>query len=453
MKLTIGGLLVCFLLTACGGGSSPASTVEDRIIASVAVSDGNSQTATVGSELPTPLVAVVLNKSGQPIPGQIVNFVVTSGGGSVFAGAALTDANGIARERWTLGTTVGTQTVEVRAVDGTGAAVVFATFNATATAAAPQTLSILSGNGQSAAQLQLLPAPVQVIVKDIHGNPVPDVPVVFTAGSGSVQPATTTTDAAGTASAAWTMGTAIGPHSLTASVSGLPSVTFSATASQAPAGVATTLRIAAGDSQGIVQHRKLPVSLKAVVTDNLGNPVPGAQVNYAAAAGSGYIKPEILTTNNGGVVEWLGYLHVAGQQKIDASLPGIATVTFNVNVSPSAHPYDGWYQCSVTNSSITYFQLSIIDGIITSNGEGRGLGNPNHIVGNGTPTGLFSEVDGALTANLEIGLGPTDPFRVPLALTGQLAIDNLERGTGSGTHVNSLTSEGGTWACERLYKW
>lgn len=223
--------------------------------------------------------------------------------------------------------------------------------------------------------------------------------------------------------------------------------------SEAPPGVATTLRIAAGDSQSIVQHRKLPVSLKAVVTDNLGNPVPGAQVNYAAAAGSGYIKPEILTTNNGGVVEWLGYLHVAGQQKIDASLPGIATVTFNVDVSPSAHQYDGWYQCSVTNSSITYFQLSIIDGIITSDGEGRGLGNPNHIVGNGTPTGMFSEVDGGLIANLEIGLGPTDPFRVPLALTGQLAIDNLQRGTGSGTHVNSLTSEAGTWACERLYKW
>ena len=61
-----------------------------------------------------------------------MNFVVTEGGGSVFAGTALTDNEGFAKDFWTLGFP-GPQEVQVRAVDSkTGAKLVFATFEATA---------------------------------------------------------------------------------------------------------------------------------------------------------------------------------------------------------------------------------------------------------------------------------------------------------------------------------
>ena len=61
-----------------------------------------------------------------------MNFVVTEGGGSVFAGTALTDDEGLAKDFWTLGFP-GPQEVQVRAVDSkTGAKLVFATFEATA---------------------------------------------------------------------------------------------------------------------------------------------------------------------------------------------------------------------------------------------------------------------------------------------------------------------------------
>ena len=95
---------------------------------------GDGQVGNPGQELAAPLVVRVDDERGQPVEGQIVNFRVTDGGGSVFAGAALTNQAREARERWTLGPEVGVlQRVEARAVDAaSGAALVFASFQAEA---------------------------------------------------------------------------------------------------------------------------------------------------------------------------------------------------------------------------------------------------------------------------------------------------------------------------------
>jgi len=100
---------------------------------SMDIVSGDNQSAAAGSELPNPLVVVVKDANGNPVEGQVVNFVVTSGGGSVFAGAAETNANGRAQDWWTLGTDPNAaQVLEVRAVDPeTGEKLVFATFHAT----------------------------------------------------------------------------------------------------------------------------------------------------------------------------------------------------------------------------------------------------------------------------------------------------------------------------------
>jgi N-acetylneuraminic acid mutarotase len=98
---------------------------------SLSVVSGNQQSGSPGQELPKPLVVKVTKPNGRPVNNQVLNFRVVSGGGSVFAGTALTDSRGIAQERWTLGSD-GPQKVEVRAVDNrTGAPLVFATFTAT----------------------------------------------------------------------------------------------------------------------------------------------------------------------------------------------------------------------------------------------------------------------------------------------------------------------------------
>ena len=65
---------------------------------------GDAQSGTVREELASPLVVKVVDENGRPLQGQAVNFRVTAGGGSVFASASVTNADGIAQERWTLGT-------------------------------------------------------------------------------------------------------------------------------------------------------------------------------------------------------------------------------------------------------------------------------------------------------------------------------------------------------------
>ena len=83
-------------------------------------------------QLANPIRVQAHNTAGAPIPNYVVNFVVTSGGGSVFAPAVTTNAAGYAEELWTLGPRLGPQTVAVRNVNqSTGAATTYGAFTAT----------------------------------------------------------------------------------------------------------------------------------------------------------------------------------------------------------------------------------------------------------------------------------------------------------------------------------
>ncbi len=119
--------VLCVLLTAC---LNPAD-LERLGPLHLAIVSGNSQSGLPGTELLNPLVVKVEDAKGKGVRGQIVNFRVTEGGGSVFAGVAITNKDGVAQERWTLGES-GSQQVEARAVDTeTGEALTFAVFIAT----------------------------------------------------------------------------------------------------------------------------------------------------------------------------------------------------------------------------------------------------------------------------------------------------------------------------------
>src|SRR6185503_2387638 len=127
----LAGLLV---LASC---IAPVDTNQVVGPLSLSVVSGDNQSGPPGTELSNPLVVLVVDSRAHAVKGQIVNFVVVSGGGSVFAGAAITGPDGIAQERWTLGAS-GPQRVEARAVDNvTGAKLTFAIFTATLTDVAP----------------------------------------------------------------------------------------------------------------------------------------------------------------------------------------------------------------------------------------------------------------------------------------------------------------------------
>jgi List-Bact-rpt repeat protein len=145
-RLQLMSLLVAFTAGSCGTESLTNPTV---LPISLQIVSGDGQQATVGKELSQPLVIRVLDSRSRPVKGQIVNFHVITGGGSVYAGSSLTNANGNAQDYWTMGPTAGPALLEVRAVDPTtGAKQNFATFTATAL---PETftltVSIAQGSG------------------------------------------------------------------------------------------------------------------------------------------------------------------------------------------------------------------------------------------------------------------------------------------------------------------
>lgn len=98
---------------------------------------------------------------------------------------------------------------------------------------------------------QAVPTAPIVLVTDASNRPVPGVAVTFaiTSGGGSLSSTTQATSSTGVASVVWTLGNTFGTKTLTATVAGLPPVTFSATAIAPDAGVvAFNLVDPAGDT-------------------------------------------------------------------------------------------------------------------------------------------------------------------------------------------------------------
>ena len=153
MIRSISLLVASLVVLGCGGSTDSGGGGTGNRPASLLIVSGDTQVAPVGTELPAALVVRVLDAAGAPVAGQAINFRVVAGGGTTFAGVGTTNANGMAQERWTMGTTAGPQRLEARAVDSaTGVAIVFGTFTATAVAGPPASVTVVSGNAQSGAQ-------------------------------------------------------------------------------------------------------------------------------------------------------------------------------------------------------------------------------------------------------------------------------------------------------------
>lgn len=151
----------------------------------------------------------------------------------------------------------------------------------------PSTITIAkasanSGDAQTATVGQPLGSPLQVVVTDGGAASVGTTVTWATTSGGSLNPTSAVTDANGTASTAWTLGTTSGSQSATAAVSGANGspVTFTATAN---ADAATSVSKAGGDAQTGVVNTALAQQVQAKVADQFGNGVPGVTVDWAAS--------------------------------------------------------------------------------------------------------------------------------------------------------------------------
>ncbi|HXY18968.1 MAG TPA: Ig-like domain-containing protein [Gemmatimonadales bacterium] len=100
---------------------------------SLALVSGGGQTGGVDTLLAQPVTVKVTDSLSNPVSGFLVGFAVASGGGSVSPAAATTNSSGQASTSWTLGSTVGAQSLSVTAPGASGSPL---TVTATATGAA-----------------------------------------------------------------------------------------------------------------------------------------------------------------------------------------------------------------------------------------------------------------------------------------------------------------------------
>jgi hypothetical protein len=326
--------LTALLFAACSGGEPVAPPSAEP--QAVAIVQGSGQAALYGTLLPvTP--RVIVSGEGGPLADYPVAFSVMSGGGTLTGANARTDADGIATlGSWTLGPTPGANAIKATA--GTKSV----TLTATALTGPPTALVIVAGNGQTASTTQR--APVAPVVQVTDGNfGVAGLTVTFavTGGGGSVTPSTAVTDVDGRASTVWRMGPDAGANAITATTTGLPTVTLGATA--VPLVIASFTKVEGDNAVAFANNfaDRLP---RVEVRDQLNVPVEGATVTFTASAGGGSVPFTSATTDlDGRATPGAWRFGAAGPQNLDASVAGAAPLTFlgtASTVPPGAYNID-----------------------------------------------------------------------------------------------------------------
>jgi hypothetical protein len=233
---------------------------------------GNGQAGVIGSPLGAPLVVELSDGLGNAVPSKPVIFKVTQNDGTLVADGdpgiavvVVSDAQGRAQARWSLGNRAGagSNVVEAYSVGFQGTAI----FAASGTQGAAGKIVVDTGNDQIGAVGQPLPKPFIAVVVDSGNNRLGGVPVTFTVqqGGGSFdgQPTVTVeSDSDGRVAATLTLGLQEG------SANNLVEATFPF----------NTGFSAAFTASGRAPGNPAATTITGVVLDNSNLPIPGVTV-------------------------------------------------------------------------------------------------------------------------------------------------------------------------------
>jgi len=388
-------VLALALVSACSGeGITDAPPPVPTL--SIVAGGGDNQSGPAGSTLPLPVIVQVSGVNGSA-NGQILNFVVTSGGGRVFANVVMTGTpktgpyskmTGIAENTWTLGDSTGSQTLEARLIDpATGATLTQAIFHATANPASGPALRIMSGDKQTGVAGAGLRDSARVRVVDRLGNALAGVHVAFNVVTGGGASATGVVSGQdGIAATRWVLGRTAGPNTLTAFLGSDPAgagaspVTFTATG---VAGPAARLVEAGGSSQHGALGSTLPISPTVQVRDLYDNGVAGVAVTFTVTAGGGTMA---------GITSVTTLSDTSGMASVGwtlGSAPGPNTLratALGLSGSPVIFGATGFtplYVANQQNNSITVYEAESggnASPIRTISGPNTGLSTPANVV-------------------------------------------------------------------------
>ncbi|HPG40125.1 MAG TPA: Ig-like domain-containing protein [bacterium] len=272
---------------------------------------GNNQSGQAGEFLSSSLQVAARGPDNANIPNHDITFTVFKGNGKlgnsqVNTLTIKTDAQGIAKTEFRLGSDIGTNTdiVQVTADNGL-----------TSLTNSPLTITASASYGQAdpAASLitisdSVVPADglsqlvVTVQLKDKNNNPVPGENVIVQvsgAGNTITQPAQVT-NAGGLATARVTS-TQAGQKIVSAQVANKNIILQQTKTVDFTAGPAQNIVIVSGNNQSGAINSSLPAPLTVRITDAQGNPVYNHFVTFTVASGGGIITTAqpVFTDNNG----------------------------------------------------------------------------------------------------------------------------------------------------------
>lgn len=298
---------------ACGGEPSAGPRTPSRI---TPVS-GAVLTGTVGTSLPG--IRFVVSDAQGPLPGVRVTFGVSDDRGFASPSQATSDSSGTVTTSWTLGGTVGGQTLTA-----TVANVSPATVSAQVAIGPLTTLSPTTAANQFVIIGGTVASPPAIRATDAFGNAIAGQTITFAdpTGRSTIVGTTATTGADGRAGiTSWTVGAAPGAYTLMATAGPTIATGFSAFAHPA------VIQVAEGNNQEANAGTLLDLAPSVHALGPQNEPVAGAVVSFAITGGGGrLLGATTALTGADGIAR--------GPQWILGTTPGANTATALVNGLP-----------------------------------------------------------------------------------------------------------------------
>lgn len=227
------------------------------------------QSAATSSTVAAPPSVLVTDQFGNPFAGKTVTFAVTAGGGSRSPATVDTGADGIATlTSWTLGGSVGVNTLTASVSGLTGSPI---TFTASAVTATPTQIAVTAGGSQTGVVAGQAATAITFRVRDGSNNNLQGVAVAFSTNLGSLSASSGTTDASGLASVTLTTDTTVGTATVTGSV--LAGTISTSTTVVSTFGTATKVLITTQAASNGSSGTALPGQPIIRITDANGNTV------------------------------------------------------------------------------------------------------------------------------------------------------------------------------------
>ncbi len=261
-----------------------SATAQPGAAATLALVQGNNQSAPIGSVLGSDLIVHILDTNGNSVPNDTVFFSIDSlpnvntTGHSLTNSSVITDTSGLASTRFTLGNKTGDYVVNARVRN-----IPVVSFRVNAKAGTASLFADLSGLNQSTVIATPVPNEFVMRVADVGGNSVSGTTVQFsiteTPANASGQRLSNTTDvsdANGYARVSFTAGNKVGTYTIRASSAGVPDTLFTVTATH---GAASAMMV----SSGLGQTRPILTALDSFsvkIVDIGENAVPLKNVQF-----------------------------------------------------------------------------------------------------------------------------------------------------------------------------